>query len=107
VEEWRNQIGYSVRLSFPSRKDKSVVQHFLAENPGILDSPLQFLDRFRRVADVRNRPRILVRRTGTSRAAMSPHRALSDHRFWRLVQAISLGRKTSSPFELLMEMVRG
>jgi hypothetical protein len=106
-EEWRNQIGYSVRLSFPSRKDKSVVQHFLAENPGILDSPLQFLDRFRRVADGSKSSAYLTSAyRDFSRSYANRHRALSDHRFWRLVQAISLGRKTSSPFELLLEMVR-
>jgi hypothetical protein len=106
-EEWRKQIGYSVRLSFPSRKDKSVVQHFLAENEGILDSPLQFLDRFRRVADGSKSSAYLKSAyRDFSRSYLNRHRALSDHRFWRLVQAISLGRKTSSPFELLMEMVR-
>ena len=107
TEEWRNQIGYSVRLSFPSRKDKSVVQHFLAENPGILYSPLQFLDRFRRVADG-SKSSVYLKSAyrDFSRSYLNRHRALSDHRFWRLVQAISLGRKTSSPFELLMEMVR-
>ena len=107
VEEWRNQIGYSVRLSFPSRKDKSVVQHFLAENPGILDSPLKFLDRFRRVADGSKSSVYLTSAyRDFSRSYLNRQRALSDHRFWRLAQAISLGRKTSSPFELLMEMVR-
>jgi len=40
-----------------------------------------------------------------SRSYVNRHRALPTT-FWRLVQAISLGRKTSSPFELLMEMVR-
>jgi hypothetical protein len=106
-EEWRRQIGYSVRLSFPSRKDKSVVQHFLDENPGILGSPLEFLDRFRRVADG-SKSSVYLKSAyrDFSRSYLKGHRALSDHRFWRLVQAISLGRKTSSPFELSLEMVR-
>jgi hypothetical protein len=58
VEEWRKQIGYSVRLSFPSRKDKSVVQHFLDDNEGVLASPLDFLNRFRGSRKARSRPPI-------------------------------------------------
>jgi hypothetical protein len=106
-EDWRKQIGFSVRLSFPSRKDKSVVQHFLAENPGVLGSPLEFLDRFRRVADGSKSSAYLKSAyRDFSRSYLKGHRALSDHRFWRLVQAISLGRRTSSPLELSLEMVR-
>jgi hypothetical protein len=106
-EEWRKQIGYSVRLSFPSRKDKAVVQHFLAENEGVLGSPLEFLKRFRRVADG-SKSSVCLKSAYQDfwRSYLNGHRALSDHRFWRLVQAINLGTKASSPFELLLEMVR-
>jgi hypothetical protein len=107
VEEWRNQIGYSVRLSFPSRKDKSVVQHFLDDNDGVLGSPLVFLDRFRRVADGSKSSAYLKSAyQDFQRSYLTGHRALADHRFWRLVQAISLGRKTIAPFELSLQMVR-
>lgn len=107
VEEWRKQIGYSVRLSFPSRKDKSVVQHFLDDNDGVLGSPLEFLNRFRRVADGSKSSAYLKSAyQDFQRSYLTGHRALADHRFWRLVQAISLGRKTTATFELSLEMVR-
>jgi hypothetical protein len=107
AEEWRNQIGYSVRLSFPSRKDKSVVQRFLDDNDGVLGSPLMFLDRFRRVADgSKSSAYLKAAYQDFQRSYLTGHRALADHRFWRLVQAISLGRKTIAPFELSLEMVR-
>ncbi|MGM4962986.1 hypothetical protein AB7714_05730 [Tardiphaga sp. 1201_B9_N1_1] len=106
-EEWRKQIGYSVRLSFPSRKDKSVVQHFLDENDGVLGSPLTLLDRFRRVADgTKSSAYLKAAYRDFQRSYLTGHRALADHRFWRLVQAISLGRKTIAPFEVSLEMVR-
>ncbi|MCP3471808.1 hypothetical protein NLM33_25070 [Bradyrhizobium sp. CCGUVB1N3] len=105
-DEWRTQIGYSVHMSFPSRKDKQVVQSFLSENRDALSSPLDFLDRFRRVADGSKSSAYLKSAySDFARSYLAGHRALSDHRFWRLVQAISLGRKTSSTFELLLEMV--
>jgi hypothetical protein len=107
AEEWRNQIGYSVRLSFPSRKDKSVVQRFLDDNDGVLDSPLEFLNRFRRVADgSKSSAYLKAAYQDFLRSYLGRHRALADHRFWRLVQAINLGRKTTAPFALSLEMVR-
>ncbi|WP_316228474.1 hypothetical protein [Bradyrhizobium sp. SZCCHNR1039] len=106
-DEWRKQIGYSVQLSFPSRRDKLVVQNFLSENDGALRSPLDFLDRFRRIADGSKASAYLKAAYGDfARSYRTGHRALSDHRFWRLVQAISLGRKTSSAFEVVLEMIR-
>ncbi|MET3299050.1 hypothetical protein [Bradyrhizobium diazoefficiens] len=106
-DEWRTQIGYSVQLSFPSRRDKQVVQSFLSENEGVLRSPLDFLDRFRRVADgAKSSAFLKAAYREFQRSYLTGHRALADHRFWRLVQAISLGRKTIAPFELSLEMVR-
>lgn len=103
----RVQIGYSVRLSFPSRRDKAVVQRFLDENDGILESPLDFLNRFRRVAEgARPSEDLRSAYEDFRQSYLRGERALSDHRFWRLVQAISLGRKTSTPFEVILEMVR-
>jgi hypothetical protein len=106
-ELWRNQIGYSVRLSFPSRRDKVVVQHFLDENEGILASPSEFLGRFRRVADSSKSTVYLKSAFEDFRQSyLKKQRALSDHRFWRLVQAISLGRKASKSVEILLETAR-
>lgn len=106
-DEWRTQIGYSVQLSFPSRQDKLIVQNFLSENHGALRSPLDFLDKFRRIADGSKSSAYMKAAYGDfARSYRTGHRALSDHRFWRLVQAISLGRKTSSAFDLVLEMVR-
>lgn len=103
----RKQIGYSVQMSFPSRKDKQLVQSFLADNEGVLRSPLDFLDQFRRVADGTKASAYLKAAYGDfARSYRIGQRALADHRFWRLVQAISLGRKTSSTVELVLEMVR-
>jgi hypothetical protein len=106
-DEFRTQIGYSVQLSFPSRKDKQVVQSFLSDNEGVLRSPLDLLDRFRRVADgAKSSVFLKAAYQDFQRSYLTGHRALADHRFWRLIQAISLGRKTITPFELSLQMVR-
>jgi hypothetical protein len=82
----RVQIGYSVRLSFPSRKDKTVVQRFLDEHDGIQNSPLDFLNQFRRVAEgTRPSEDLKSAYEDFRQSYLRGERALSDHRFWRLV----------------------
>lgn len=103
----RVQIGYSVRLSFPSRRDRGVVQRFLDDNDGILNSPLEFLKLFRRLADgPKPSEDLKAAFKDFWQSYLQGQRALADHRFWRLVQAIHLGRKTSTAFEIVVEMVR-
>jgi hypothetical protein len=101
-------IGYTARLSFPSRRDKRVMETFLEENPKLVASPTAFLGKFRTVAAD---PRISW---GLAQAFeefhnefLSGHRALAGHRFWALVQAISHGQKISAPHvDLSMEITR-
>jgi hypothetical protein len=106
-QDSRVQIGYSVRLSFPSRRDKTVVEKFLDDHNGILNNPLEFLNQFRRFAEGPRPSEDLKSAFKNFRDSyLRGYRALSDHRFWSLVQAINLGRKTSTAFELIVEMAR-
>jgi hypothetical protein len=43
-----NHIGYSVRLSFPSRKDRTFIGNFLDANPDIFSNERLLVERFRR-----------------------------------------------------------
>lgn len=90
-------IGYTVRLSFPSRRDKRLMHRFLEANPNLTASPDAFMSAFRSVAAD----------PGTSwgmRDAfeefhsdfLSGRRALGNHRFWALVQALASGQKSAA-----------
>jgi hypothetical protein len=99
-------IGYTLRLSFPSRRDKGLMQHFIDDHRGLLADPRAFLEAFRNIA-AGNQASF-----GMSVAFEEFHhdyldgrRALGEHRFWLLVQAIAKGTPSSlRPTELSIEM---
>lgn len=103
-----SHIGYTVRLSFPSRRDKRLMHSFLEENPNLVSNPSAFVSGFRNVAAAP------LTSWGMKEAFEEFHgdfllgrRALGDHRFWTLVQALAPNRKTSSAaIEFSMELTK-
>lgn len=101
-------IGYSARLSFPSRRDRQLVGSFLDEHQDILASPRAFLDAFRNIANG-------AKASWGMREAftefhydfLAGRRALGEHRFWTMVRAIADGRgHTAPPADVSIEMSR-
>jgi hypothetical protein len=102
-------IGYTARLSFPSRLDKSLMARFLRDNPNLLSSPRTFITRFRNEAA---NPKMS---TGLKQAFDEFHeeffadrRALADHRFWTFVQAAARGGENvaARPIQLFIDLAR-
>jgi hypothetical protein len=101
-------IGHTARLSFPSRRDRHLMRNFLDEHEGILGSPRAFLQAFRNIA---TGPKASW---GMCQAFREFHhdflagrRALGEHRFWTMVQAMAQGRdKSASPAEVSVEISR-
>jgi hypothetical protein len=101
-------IGYTAYLSFPSRRDKSLMRRFLDDNPDQTLSAAAFLSKFRNEAAS---PKASL---GLKQAFDEFHeeflagrRTLADHRFWSFVQAIARGRSTvARPIQLSVEISR-
>jgi len=88
-------IGYTRNLSFPARRDASLVGRFVADHPGAIERPLALLRMFERVALGAKASHGLSGAFEDFRAAyLGSARALADHRFWRFVlaQAGAAGR---------------
>jgi hypothetical protein len=101
-------IGHTVRLSFPSRRDKRLVLSFLDEHEGVLDSPRTFLNAFRNIANS-NRASWALREAFADfhHAFLAGKRALGEHRFWLMVLALAEGReKAPTPLNTWIEMTR-
>ena len=101
-------IGYTAYLSFPSRRDKSLMRRFLDDNPDLTLSPAAFLSKFRNEAAS---PKASL---GLKQAFDEFHeeflagrRALGDHRFWSFVQAVARGRRSiARAIQLFIDITR-
>jgi hypothetical protein len=85
-----NQIGHTVRLSFPSRRDRTFLANFFDRHPNIASDEKAMLGALRNLVD----------RSGTSKALheafdefyaayQSDQRSLADHRFWKFVLSVA------------------
>jgi hypothetical protein len=99
------QIGYSLRLSFPSRRDHTFLGHFFDQHPGIT------VDERAMLATLRN----LVDRSSASpglhdafdefhNAYLSGQRTLADHRFWKFALAVAKARSLQMPADVSLEI---
>jgi len=99
-------IGYTRRLSFPSRMDIRLLERFVSEHPHAADNPLTILMEFE--------PTLLDRRAswGLTSAFQDfrqsyflQRRALADHRFWRLLTRVRVTQDQSVGYIALVEMM--
>lgn len=104
-EDGWNQIGHTVRLSFPSRRDRTFLANFFDHHPDIASDEKAML------AALRN----LVDRSGTSKglheafdefyaAYQSEQRSLADHRFWKFVLSVAAARNVELPADVTLEV---
>jgi hypothetical protein len=99
------QIGHSLRLSFPSRRDHTFLGHFFDQHSGITADERVML------ATLRN----LVDRSSASPglhdafhefygAYLSGQRTLADHRFWKFVLTVAEARSLDMPAEVSLDI---
>jgi len=101
-DNW-NHIGYSVRLSFPSRRDRTFIGRFLDDNPDIVSDEKVLIARLRNlIAGSKASPGMKLAFDEFYSAYQHGQRALADHRFWRFVQTVAagLGRPLSNELDL-------
>jgi hypothetical protein len=100
-----NHIGYSVRLSFPSRKDRTFIGNFLDANPDIFSNERLLVERFRSsIAGGRASVGMQIAFGEFHTAYLAGQRTLADHRFWRFVQAIGTSRHLSLATEIDLDL---
>ena len=100
-----NHIGYSVRLSFPSRKDRTFIGSFLDANPDIFSNEKLLVERFRSsIAGGRASVGMQIAFGEFHTAYLAGQRTLADHRFWRFVQAVGASRHLSLAAEIDLEL---
>lgn len=104
-EDGWNQIGHTVRLSFPSRRDHTFLGHFFDQHPDIASDERAML------ATLRN----LVGRANASKglrdafdefygAYLREQRTLADHRFWKFLLSVATSRNVEMPRDVLLEV---
>jgi hypothetical protein len=99
------QIGYTLRLSFPSRRDHTFLGHFFDQNPGIASDEKVMLVSLRNLVDRTNASKGLHEAFDEFYAAYSQNqRSLADHRFWKLVLSVAAGRDVQMPSDVLLEV---
>ncbi|MEA2895970.1 MAG: hypothetical protein QOJ84_1585 [Bradyrhizobium sp.] len=100
-----NHIGYSVRLSFPSRTDRSFLSRFFDDNPGILADEPRMLEKLRNlVLGSRASPGLKAAFEEFHRAYSGDRRSLADHRFWQFVRAVASSRSLVAATEADLEI---
>jgi hypothetical protein len=104
---WK-QIGYTARLSFPSRRDKGFLRRFLQKYRDPLASPAAFIANFRNEVASPNASFALKQAFEEFRTQfLSGRRALAGHRFWSFVQAVARGAEASrQPVQLIFDIAR-
>ncbi len=99
------QIGYTLRLSFPSRRDHTFLGHFFDQNPGIASDEKAMLASLRNLVDRTNASKGLHEAFDEFYAAYSQdQRSLADHRFWKLVLSVAAARNVHMPSDVSLEV---
>ncbi|MGY3511272.1 hypothetical protein ACVIQY_004247 [Bradyrhizobium sp. USDA 3051] len=99
------QIGYTLRLSFPSRRDHTFLGHFFDHNPGIASDEKAMLASLRNLVDRTNASKGLHEAFDEFYTAYSQdQRSLADHRFWKLVLSVAAGRNVQMPSDVSLEV---
>lgn len=99
------QIGYSLRLSFPSRRDHTFLGHFFDQHPGITADERAMLVMLRNLVDRSSAsPGLHDAFDEFYDAYLSGQRTLADHRFWRFVLAVAKARSLDMPADVSLEI---
>jgi len=99
------QIGYSLRLSFPSRRDYTFLGNFFDQHPGITADERAMLDTLRNLADRSSAsPGLHDAFDEFHRAQLSGQRTLADHRFWKFVLSVAEARHLEMPADVSLEI---
>lgn len=99
------QIGHTLRLSFPSRRDHTFLGHFFSQNPGIASDERVMLATLRNLVDRSSASKGLHDAFDEFYAAyLDDQRTLGDHRFWKFVLSVASGRNVAMPMDVLMEV---
>jgi hypothetical protein len=101
---WR-QIGYSLRLSFPSRRDHTFLGNFLDQHPGVTADERAMLATLRNLVDRSSAsPGLHDAFDEFHRAYLSGQRTLADHRFWKFVLSVAHARNLDMPADVSLEI---
>lgn len=99
------QIGYSLRLSFPSRRDHTFLGNFFDQHPGITADERAMLETLRNLADRSSAsPGLHDAFDEFHRAQLSGQRTLADHRFWKFVLSVAEARNLEMPADVSLEI---
>jgi hypothetical protein len=101
---WR-QIGFSLRLSFPSRRDHTFLGNFFDQHPGITSDERGMLAALRNLVDRSNAsPGLHDAFDEFYRAYFSGQRTLADHRFWKFVLSVAQSRNLPTAADVSLEI---
>jgi hypothetical protein len=99
------QIGHTLRLSFPSRRDRTFLGHFFDQHPGTASDERAMLATLRNLVDRSNASKGLHDAFDEFYGAyLDDQRTLADHRFWKFVLSVAAGRNVDMPLDVLMEV---
>ena len=99
------QIGYSLRLSFPSRRDHTFLGNFFDQHPGITADERAMLTTLRNLVDRSSAsPGLHDAFDEFHYAYLSGQRTLADHRFWKFVLSVAEARNLDMPAEVSLEI---
>jgi hypothetical protein len=100
-----NQIGHTVRLSFPSRRDRTFLAHFFDQHPGIASDEKVMLATLRNLVDRSTASKGLHDAFDEFYAAyQGEQRTLADHRFWKFVLSVAAARNVDMPADVSLEV---
>jgi len=99
------QIGYSLRLSFPSRRDHTFLGNFFDQHPGITADERAMLETLRNLVDRSSAsPGLHDAFDEFHRAQLSGQRTIADHRFWKFVLSVAEARNLEMPADVSLEI---
>ncbi|HEV2159468.1 hypothetical protein [Bradyrhizobium sp.] len=100
-----NQIGHTVRLSFPSRRDRTFLGHFFDQHAGIAADEKALLATLRNLVDRSNASKGLHDAFDEFYAAyQSEQRTLAEHRFWKFVLSVADARNVEMSSDVALEV---
>lgn len=99
------QIGYTLRLSFPSRRDHTFLGNFFDQHPGITADERAMLGTLRNLVDRSSASPGLHDAFDEFHAAyLGGQRTLADHRFWKFVLSVAEARALDLPADVSLEI---